>query len=390
MAVTEHILKRTCLTKGSRNYFFGYYDKNEFNLNGRYLLGMATSNKKRKPTPRDQLSIGVIDLEDGNCWKTVGYTTAWCWQQGCMLQWSNSNPESEIIYNIRNSKKGRYEARIHNIKTGRTRTLGHPIYTLSPNGKYGVSNDFARVGHTRPGYGYNGIADPNKRTKAPADSSIKYIDMKSGRARPLITVAQLAQTNACESLKTGVSWTNHILVSPDSRRIIFLHRWGTPKTGWETRMYTISPAGKDLRYIMGPGLHASHFAWRDPDHIIVFNHQPPNGNYLLINEKTGRVRVLHKNTLKIDGHMTYSPAGNGWIVSDTYPNAERMQQLFLIHEKKGEKIIIDRLRQPKSFKGEFRCDLHPRWSRDGKKVAIDSLNDGTRRIYLYDVSEIVK
>jgi len=37
----------------------------------------------------------------------------------------------------------------------------------------------------------------------------------------------------------------------------------------------------------------------------------------------------------------------------------------------------------------LRCDLHPRWSRDSKKVSIDSAHEGSRQIYVLDVEKIV-
>ena len=40
--------------------------------------------------------------------------------------------------------------------------------------------------------------------------------------------------------------------------------------------------------------------------------------------------------------------------------------------------------------GDVRCDLHPRWSPDGKIVTVDSIHDGRRAIYQLDLSPIIK
>jgi hypothetical protein len=39
--------------------------------------------------------------------------------------------------------------------------------------------------------------------------------------------------------------------------------------------------------------------------------------------------------------------------------------------------------------GDLRCDLHPRWSADSKLLAVDSIHDGARRIYMLDVENAV-
>jgi hypothetical protein len=36
------------------------------------------------------------------------------------------------------------------------------------------------------------------------------------------------------------------------------------------------------------------------------------------------------------------------------------------------------------------CDLHPRWKGDGTMVAFDSIHEGSRQIYGFDVSDIIK
>jgi hypothetical protein len=74
------------ITRGPSFHWFGYYDKLQFDPSGRYALGMQVNFEHRSPRPDDVLQLGMIDLQDGDRWSTIGTTRAWNWQQGCMLQ----------------------------------------------------------------------------------------------------------------------------------------------------------------------------------------------------------------------------------------------------------------------------------------------------------------
>ncbi len=89
-----------------------------------------------------------------------------------------------------------------------------------------------------------------------------------------------------------------------------------------------------------------------------------------------------------DGHCTYSPDGE-WILTDTYPDKERMQTLMLYRPSDGKLVKLGRFFHPKVEESEFRTDLHPRWDREGKYVCIDSMNSGIRQMYLIDVSSVL-
>ena len=75
------------ITRGPRHHWFGYYDKLQFDPTSRYVLGMEVPFEHRSPRPDDEIQIGMVDLEDDDRWISLGQSTAWNWQQGCMLQW---------------------------------------------------------------------------------------------------------------------------------------------------------------------------------------------------------------------------------------------------------------------------------------------------------------
>ena len=85
-------LTARALTRGPAHHFFGYYDKSPWDGTGRYVLGMEAGFMNRPPRADDAVAIGLIDTAEGNRWRPLAQTTAWCWQQGTMLQWLGSDP----------------------------------------------------------------------------------------------------------------------------------------------------------------------------------------------------------------------------------------------------------------------------------------------------------
>ena len=38
---------------------------------------------------------------------------------------------------------------------------------------------------------------------------------------------------------------------------------------------------------------------------------------------------------------------------------------------------------------EVHCDLHPRWSRDGRVITVDTIHNGRRRIYAFETGQVI-
>ena len=50
-------------------------------------------------------------------------------------------------------------------------------------------------------------------------------------------------------------------------------------------------------------------------------------------------------------------------------------------------LELGRFHSPPRYAGPVRCDLHPRWSRDGGQVCIDSVHEGSRQMYVIDAAK---
>jgi hypothetical protein len=379
------------ITRGPKHHWFGYYDKLQFDPSGRFVLGMEVDFEHRSPTADDTIKIGMVDLEDKDRWIELGETKAWCWQQGCMLQWLPGS-NSEIIWNDR--VDNRFIARIMDVRTRKTRTIPHAIYCVSRNGTEAVAPDFRRINDVRPGYGYAGLPDPFAQDLAPMDSGIVHIDLTTGKVSTIISIADIARTGAIENQKLGIKhYFNHLLFSPDGSRFIALHRWRYPDGSRLTRMVTANVEGDDVRIVCGNG-YTSHFIWRDNTHILAQSrHLDGNadwGNFLFEDiDGGGDVREIGRGVLDGSGHLSYLP-GNQWILNDTYPQGKtRLQIPHLYQVSSGRRIDLGHFHLPSVYKGEWRVDTHPRLSPDGKFVCIDAPHEGEgRQLHLIDISAV--
>lgn len=389
--IPERLPPVRAVTRGPRFHWFGYYDKLQFDPSGRLLLSNEVDFEHRSPTAEDVINVGMVDLRDGDRWTSFGTTRAWNWQQGCMLQWLPGDG-GEVIWNDREGD--RFVCHILNPRTGAKRTLPNPIYAVSPDGAWAVAPDFRRLNDTRPGYGYAGIPDPHAAVPAPDDAGIWKQDLRTGDQRLMISFADVARIAPPDGYSKGAKhWFNHLLVSPDGARIVFLHRWRGEAEGssWKTRMLTVGADGKDL-HVLIPSGRVSHFVWRDPAHILAyagFGSDPKAWRFQVFKDRSAESEVI-EGMLPVDGHCTYLPAHHdAWILCDAYPDKERNQNPYLLRIADRRRIQLGRFRSPPEYKGEWRCDLHPRASCDGRLVCIDSPHGGQgRQLYALDLGDL--
>jgi hypothetical protein len=305
-----------------------------------------------------------------------------------MLQWLGSAPDREVVFNSVTDREP--SATILDVQSGKSRTLPRPVYALSPDGKQAVSLDFARLHRLRPGYGYASLTERFADGPAPEKLGIWHMDTGTGKNNLIVTLKQLAALKPDDRFKDAHHWVNHLLFNPGGTRFVFLHRWKKPEaTGWQTRMLTAKPDGTDLRIAFDDGM-VSHFDWKDDTTILAWARTKADGNkFYTIDVLSGETKVVGADVLTQDGHCSYSP-DRKWVLNDTYPDKGRMQWLMLFKVATGRRYDLNQFQSPKQFTGPWRCDLHPRWNRDGTQVCIDGSHDPQRQVYVLDVGEVVK
>jgi hypothetical protein len=385
MPVIEHFLDAVPLTAGPKFHWFGYYDKFPWDSTGRFVLSLEVDFMDRPPVPGDIATVGMVDLQDGNRFIPLAQTAAWNWQQGTHLQWLPTAPDREIIYN---SLEGdRYVSVIQDVHTGARRQLPLPIYAVSRDGKKAVTLNFSRVHSTRPGYGYNSLmhqAGPDLTD----EDGIWVMDLETGEHELIVTLKQVYDIVPQDTFEGARHWFNHLQFSTDSRRFIFLHRWRHGSASWGTRLFTAGPDGSDV-CLLNDNQMTSHFDWCGPDKVLAWATRFDIGDrYFLFHDCSDKIEIVGEDVFTCDGHCSYSPDGK-WIMTDTYPDAEKKRTLILYRVADNTRIDIGRFYSVPVSDNEFRCDLHPRWSRDGKQVCFDSTHEEQRQLYVIDVSEVV-
>ena len=163
----------------------------------------------------------------------------------------------------------------------------------------------------------------------------------------------------------------------------------TASPAWTTSFWTVNPDGTELECRIPFPHFVSHDAWQDDHHLLVSTDLHGERGFLLMEDRTPNWRRFGEGAMPADGHACYSPDGR-WVVCDTYPQGGgRVQELMLYHPESKKKVVVGRFGSEPVFTGDVRCDLHPRWSADGRLITIDSVSSGDRQIVLIDVADVV-
>jgi hypothetical protein len=359
--------------------FFGYFGTSPWSRSGR--LQLVHRWNRRNPAVVD---VCLVDERQGS-YRTIGSSDAWTFQQGTMAQWMQTQQGEAVIFNMRVARK--LVSRIVSLD-GVARDVPWPVQALRPGCAQGTSINYRRLA-TINEYGYDVDADNFRPDQAAEEDGIWRVDFTSGKGDLILSLADLMKRAARSEMQGARHEVNHVVYSPDGNRFVFMHRW-TGRSGKFSRLYCADADGSDLRLLLDHRM-VSHYAWRDDSTLVVWARTAAQGDrYYLLDVRDGQATVLGKNSLDRhgDGHPSFSPSGD-WLVTDTYPDRDRRRRLLLFHVPTNRLVEIGRFFSPWHFDGAERCDLHPRWSPDGRRVSVDSTHEGSRQSYVLDVSTIV-
>ena len=145
------------------------------------------------------------------------------------------------------------------------------------------------------------------------------------------------------------------------------------------------------------------------------------GKYFMFITDSGQPKIspFAQGLITEDGHPMTNPICRDWCINDTYPDAEGIRTLMLYQFSTNQRLdlgtfkrlfeVPDMALKDTYFAGVddkilnsisaeelaftrsgLHCDLHPRWTRDGKTAVFDSIHEGSRQIYAVNVENLIR
>jgi len=355
--------------------FFGYYDKSPLSLDSRYLLFHHTIFPTvNLPSAANPIAVCVWDLKEGKLIYRAA-TRAYNWQQGTKLQWLTNR---KFIYNNYSEKLGYHSIKVELLaQKAEESIISYPIYDCFGE-EYGLSLSFERLQKLRPDYGYRNH-NVNDDLPGYSEDGIFYVDLKTGNIYLLLSLKEIINFNGTYIPDSADHKVNHIMISPDGQHFMFLHRYFINRQRFD-RLMVSDIHGKHLRVLADDEM-VSHCYWINNSEIISYLRDFKTGDkYYRLDIRTNQKTIVGEGVIDQfgDGHPSVNQNS---IIFDTYPNKARMKELYTYQMDEHKLVRLGEFFENMNYYGETRCDLHPRFSFDGKTIFIDSVHEGKRHLY---------
>lgn len=433
-----------CVTPRTDRVIHRFFDTSPISPSGRYLALTRLPFEDRLPRPGEAAEIVVVDLETGEE-RVVDETRGWDTQLGAQTQWGAT--DSELLYNDVDIAAWRPFGICYDLATGARRRLQGTIYHVSADGRFAVSPCLRRTAATQLGYGV--WVPPEHRPVnhgAMTDDGIYQTDIATGESRLLVSIADIVAGGPEElraaAYRDGAFYGAHVKWSPTGDRLMFVLRW-LPEVNLANRLrkqfraaafslarrvpflarrarqnkgiasaikrqsavmkpnlLTLRPDGTDIRLVVGApawqrGGH--HPNWYPDGRQIVMNLNRDGDAIRLVRiPAAGGAPELLAPALLGSGHPSMHRDGVH-LLTDAKPGevvaaGDGTSPIRLIQTVTGQETQLARIRTayPAGDRdAALRVDPHPAWDRTFRRIVFNGFADGTRRVYVADVSQLL-
>lgn len=422
-------------TSGEYPEWGGYYNYDFLSADASKLLCNRSSMDARAVEKGDIVEVGYYDFCSG-IWNKLDESDSFNWPQATMLQWIPGTEDKEVIFNL--SKDGHLISRIINIETGEKRDMRYPVYCVTPDGKQAITLNLERSYWT-PAYHYQSVVNEECNVDVLEGDGIFSLDLDTNTVRQIVSLDDVLKIKPEERFSEGKHWLEHIMISPSGEKFVFLHRYMYEDSARLTRIFIADIDGSNLKIIDNWQKYIwSHFGWKTDDSFVIYTREennfskayngktiaqqksglsfkskiyslikfvykkffsgflPSNFKQRLANKMGYQMYELAENgeyvlketysddLLNIDGHPSFEKTGR-YMITDSYADDKKYRRLTVWDTEKKKGILVGSFYSP--FWGTpASCDLHPKLSRDGSHIVIDTACSGMHRMMVFKLN----
>ncbi|MDT8389116.1 MAG: hypothetical protein RRC34_01235 [Lentisphaeria bacterium] len=401
-----------CVTPTRPGCIHRFFDTSPISPSGRYLAVFQLPFENRQPQPGETGNVRIVDLATGED-HVVAETAGWEPQMGANINWGGS--DHDLFFNDVDTETWQPFAWKLDPLSGKRQRLEGAVYHASADGRWLISANMTTMRRTQPGYGVCIPPEKMRRNIGPAEDDGFYLtDTTTGKTRLLVSIADLlSQADPpvlIDDPRHQEIYGFHSKFNPQSDRLMVSLRWfpATDEPRWN--MFKIDHSAVRFAWVtMGLDGGPKHCAvgpeqWEKGGHHATWF---PDGSRISMNLNIDRdilrfVQVnadgsgLRKmlNEIPGSGHPTVHPNGTH-LLTDTYTSektafGDGTIPLRWIDLKSGQEETIARVNTRQSCEDSvMRVDAHPAWDRTWRYVTFNAFVNGTRRVFLADMKELI-
>lgn len=393
-----------CATSEFGGVIHRFFDTSPFSPSGRYLALLHLPSEERLPAPGDVAEVVLVDLERGKQW-VVANTRGWDTQVGAQVQWGAN--DTQLFFNDIDTKTWRAFGVKLDPLSGRRTELDGTVYMVSPDGNWIASPCLLRIGITQAGYGV--VVPPSKiplNRGASTEDGVFVTNAVTGECRLLVSTYDIVEaTNLLSSndkYTEGDFYGFHVKWNPQGTRLMFVLRWISRHGNRKPRSNLISMKsdGSDIQLVIPDSLWSKgghHPNWC-PDGETILMNLNLNGDglrFIKVRYDGSECGIMCSSIGS--GHPSLHPNGRH-ILTDAYPFeqvafGDGTVPIRLIDVQTGKEKNLVRVSVNPPFSGpknELRVDPHPVWDRSFRRIAFNACVDNSRRVFIADLSNILR